>query len=96
MTYANTDERAAVLSGLRRLAEFLDSNPAIPAPIYVTIHTFPPADDEWSGMTADIDAIAALLGVNAEMTPGGHYVAARSFGPVEYRAVAIPPRYERG
>ena len=24
------------------------------------------------------------------MTPGGHYVAARSFGPVEYRAVAIP------
>ena len=25
-----------------------------------------------------------------EITVGGHYVATRSFGPVEYRAVAIP------
>ena len=41
-------------------------------------------------MCAEIDAIAARLGVIAHLTGGGHYVAARFFGPVEYRAVAIP------
>jgi hypothetical protein len=41
-------------------------------------------------MRAEIDATAALLGVTARKTPCGHYVATRSFGPVEYRAVAIP------
>ena len=41
-------------------------------------------------MCAEIDATAARLGVNAHLTAGGHYVAARFFGPVEYRAVAIP------
>jgi hypothetical protein len=95
MTYANSEERSAVIEGLRGLVDYLESNPVIPAPVYVTIHTFPP-DDEWAGMTADIDAIAALLGVTAEMTPGGHYVADRFFGPVDYRAVAIPPHYTEG
>jgi hypothetical protein len=43
-------------------------------------------------MRAEIDATAARLGVNAHLTGGGHYVAPRFFGPVEYRAVAIPPK----
>jgi hypothetical protein len=42
-------------------------------------------------MCADIDAIAAFLRVSAGITASGHYVAVRAFGPVEYRAVAIPP-----
>jgi hypothetical protein len=50
---------------------------------------FPPNGD-WAQMCAEIDAAAAWLGVTVRLTGGGHYVAARFFGPVEYRAVAIP------
>ena len=66
----------------------------LPAPIYSTVHAFPPRGD-WAEMCAEIDAIAAFLGVAPGMTGGGHYVAVRSFGPVEYRAVAIPPGSDR-
>ena len=91
VTYSDSTERAAVISGLRGLADYLESTPEVPAPAYPVIYTFPP-DGEWAAMRAEIDAAAALLGVSAHDTPGGHYVAARFFGPVEYRAVAIPPR----
>ena len=32
MTYANAIERRALLSGLRELADYLESNPDVPAP----------------------------------------------------------------
>ena len=89
MTYADSAERAELINGLRSLADYLESNPEVPAPAYPVVHTFPPADD-WAEMRAEIDATAARLGVTAHLTCGGHYVAVRSFGPVEYRAVAIP------
>jgi hypothetical protein len=91
MTYADPTERAALIGGLRALADYLESNPEVPTLIYSTVHTFPP-DGGWAAMRAEIDAIAAWLGVIAYRSAGGHYVATRSFGPVEYRAVAIPPR----
>ena len=91
MTYADPTERAALIGGLRALADYLESNPEVPTPIYSTVHTFPP-DGDWAVMRAEIDAIATPLGVIAYRSAGGHYVATRSFGPVEYRAVAIPRR----
>lgn len=91
MTYTDSTDRAAVISGLRGLADYLESTPEIPAPAYPVIYMFPSAG-EWAVMRAEIDAAAALLGVTARETNGGHYVATRFFGPVEYRAVAIPPR----
>lgn len=91
MTYANPAERAALIDGLRGLADYLESNPEVPAPIYSDLLTFPP-EAEWAGMRAEIDVIAALLGVTAGEPYGEHYVASRYFGPVEYRAVAIPPK----
>lgn len=91
MTYADSTERAAFIGGLRALADYLESNPAVPTPNYSPVHTFPP-DGDWAAMRAEIDAIAARLGVIAYLAVGGHYVADRSFGPVEYRAVAIPRR----
>ena len=91
MTYADSTDRAALIGGLRAVADYLESNPAVPIPIYSPVHAFPPAGD-WAAMRAEIDAIAARLGVIAHLTGGGHYVATRSFGPVEYRAVAIPRR----
>jgi hypothetical protein len=92
MTYANSTERAAFISGLRGLVEYLESDLEVPAPIYSTVHTFPPAGD-WSALCGEIDAIAARLGVTTHVTASGHYVAVRCFGSVEYRAVAIP-RYD--
>lgn len=89
MTYASTNERAALIGGLRDLADYLESNPGVPAPIYSDVFTFPP-DGDWAVMRAEIDSIAARLGVAGRETGGGHYVATRSFGPIEYRAVAIP------
>jgi hypothetical protein len=91
MTYADSAERAAFISGLRELARYLESNPEVPAPGYSSVFFFPP-DDDWAQMCAAIDAVAAPLGVPAGCTSGGHYIAVRAFGPVEYRAVAIPPR----
>ena len=43
-------------------------------------------------MFAEIDLIAEQLGVTASGHdhPADHYVASRYFGPVQYRAVAIP------
>ena len=91
MTYTDSTDRAAVISGLRGLADYLDSTPQMPAPTYPVIYMFP-SSGEWTEMRGEIDAAAALLGVTATVTNGGHYVAIRSFGPVEFRAVAIPPR----
>ena len=43
-------------------------------------------------MFAEIDTIAELIGSTASDTdsPRGHYSAVRDFGPMQYRAVAIP------
>jgi hypothetical protein len=95
MTYADSSGRAALIGGLRVLADYLESSPEVPAPVYSHVFTFPP-DGDWAGMRAEIDAIAARLGVRARQTGGGHYVAVRSFGPIEYRAVAIPPGNDSG
>lgn len=89
MAYADTSQRAALIGGLRALADYLESNPQVPAPTYSDVFTFPP-DGDWTVMRAEIDSIAACLGVTGRETGGGHYVATRSFGPIEYRAVAIP------
>jgi hypothetical protein len=88
MNHADSTVRAALISGFRALADYLESNPEVPAPAYPVVHTFPAGD--WPQMCAQIDATAAQLGVIAHLTGGGHYVAARFFGPVEYQAVAIP------
>jgi hypothetical protein len=91
MTHADSTERAALISGFRGLADYLESNPQVPAPTYPIVYTFPPRG-EWPEMRAAIDATAARLGVTARLAGGGHYVATRWFGPVEYCAVAIPPK----
>lgn len=90
MTYADSAGRARFIAGLRGLADYLESRPEVPAPGYSTVYVFPPGGD-WVEMCASIDGIAASLDVTACETYGGHYAAARHFGAVEYRAVAIPP-----
>jgi hypothetical protein len=88
MTFANPAERGALIRGLRTLADYLESNPEVPAPSYTDVFIFPPGGTD-AERRAEIDAIAARIGRTAE-TVCSHYVASRFFGPVQYRAVAIP------
>ena len=89
--YANPEERARVIAGLRDLAEFLDQDPQVPAPHSTDLFVFPPPGSD-AEMFAEIDVIAALIGTTASDagSPAGHYSAVRDFGPVQYRAIAIP------
>jgi hypothetical protein len=89
--YANSEERAAVLAGLRDLADFLDQNARVPVPRQADLLVFPPDGTDVETF-AEIDAIAERLGTTASDvgSPAGHYSAVRDFGPVQYRAVAIP------
>lgn len=90
MTYATESERQALISGFRGIADFLEDNPEVPAPAYADVIVFPPyATDAEQRM--EIDAIASRIGSGASTTPASkHYVTSRAFGPVEYRAIAIP------
>jgi hypothetical protein len=88
--YANSSQRAQLITGLRQLAEFLDSNPDVPTPPDATVFVFPPPEGDDQERRAEIDAIASRLFTQASTTRvGGHYVTSRFFGSVEYRAVAI-------
>jgi hypothetical protein len=90
MTYANPVQRQELISGLRALADFLEGNPAVPAPSFTGILVFPPHADDAENRQ-EIDIIASRIGSEIEISPAHrHYVTSRRFGPVEYRAVAIP------
>jgi len=86
--YANTIDRERFIAGLRALAEYLESNPDVPAPRHGTsVLVFPcmaPARNSGRKSTSSPR-------VNAEPCEivSGHYGVSRFFGPVEYRAVAI-------
>jgi hypothetical protein len=89
--YANPEERAALIAGLRNVAEFLDRNPQVPAPRYADLFVFPPVGSD-AEMFAEIDLIAGQIGAAATdaNSSAGHYNAVGYFGPVQYRAIAIP------
>jgi hypothetical protein len=91
MSYANSKQRDGFIAGLRDLADFLEQNPQIPAPSRSDVIVFR-ADGSDAEMFAEVDVIAGQIGTTATDvgSPRGHYTAAREFGPVQYRAVAIP------
>lgn len=90
MSYADTTERQAFIAGLRELAEFLETSPDVPAPEYGTdVLVFPPSVS-YSDKKREVDVIASRIGSETMTSRGGHYSASRRFGPVGYRAVAIP------
>jgi hypothetical protein len=93
MTYADPMRRCDLITGLHALANFLEDGPQVPAPYNVDVLVFPTdaSDDEGR---AEIDRIAGLIGVNVHdgTAEHDHYTASRIFGPVEYRAIFIPPR----
>jgi hypothetical protein len=90
MTYANSIQRQELITGLRALADFLESNPEVPAPSFTDMLVSPPRADD-SENRREIDSIASRIGAGTGLSYSGrHYLASRRFGPVQYRAVAIP------
>lgn len=91
--YASDEQRVRLVAGLRDLADFLDRNPGVPVHWTVELLVFPPEASD-AEMFAKIDTIAELIGSTAsdDGSPRGHYSTVRDFGPVRYRAVAIPYR----
>lgn len=90
----HTYDRAAFINGLRSLADFLESSPDVPVPGNfpgsVTLTVFPDGDTD-DEQRAGVDSIATALGVSTdEHGTHRHYVANLDFGPVQYKAVAIP------
>jgi len=89
--YANAEQRKRLGAGLRALAEFIESSPGAPMPVTANVLVFP-ANGTREQMCAEIDAIAEAIGAETRWTVGDHYSVSRHFGPVEYRAVAIPSK----
>lgn len=90
MIYSTKTQRQALIEGFHALADFLEVNQEVPAPPYAYIMVFPPSSPD-EEKRREIDSIAARLGSEPETEPAcHHYVASRRFGPVEYRAIAIP------
>lgn len=90
-SYADETGRAAFITGLRALADYLDAHSAIPVPPHGTdILLHVSAAEE--GGRIQVRQLARQLGatVTDETPYGGHCHAARSFGPVSYRVLSIP------
>ena len=82
--------RQAFITGLRTLADYLDEYPTVPVPTYGTdIHLCANSTDD--GGCAQVAQFARQLGITppATISSSGHYEAARRFGPVGYRMLAI-------
>jgi hypothetical protein len=87
--------RAKVIDGLRQLADYLADHPDVPVTRYGwDLNIYADSDDGDAAATAEVDRIAAILGVTPadDTTRGGHYIATRCFGLISYRAVHVPER----
>jgi hypothetical protein len=82
--------RQAFITGLRDLADYLDQHPAVPVPAYGT-EIYLNASSTDDGGCAQVAHFARQLGVPVPhgISYSGHYEAARRFGPVGYRMLAI-------
>jgi ABC-type nitrate/sulfonate/bicarbonate transport system substrate-binding protein len=79
--------RAALVAGLREAAAWIETHPEAPVPRMADLSIFPRGTDEekW----AEVDRVAAVLGVDTqEWSGGGQYVARRRFGPVTLEVIA--------
>jgi hypothetical protein len=88
------DERAGVIQGLRELADELARHPDVPVSDITQI-SYCVIGDSDAAERAEIDQIAKALNRTAEYSTCGHYIVSRRFGPVEYRAFAIPAQAMR-
>ena len=83
--------RLEFITGLRELAAYLETHPAVPVPTHGTDITVG-ADPTEDGGRGQVTHIAAQLGatITDDTRRGGHFTATRMFGPVGYTVVSIP------
>ncbi|MEU6745687.1 hypothetical protein ABZ914_05655 [Spirillospora sp. NPDC046719] len=89
--------RHQTITGLRKLADYLEANPAVPVEEFGTTYTVwinATSDDEGR---AQIHHIAELLGAEVAdwIAFGGYCTARRAFGRIRYTAVYKPARRNR-
>ncbi|GGK62765.1 hypothetical protein Ppa06_20940 [Planomonospora parontospora subsp. parontospora] len=83
--------RAAFITGLRDLADFIETNPGVPVPRQSTAITYFPEQATDAEMCAEVDRIAGLCGsrIDPAPLPYGHYMITLPFGPLRYEIAAI-------
>ena len=91
--YANSEERAGLSPDCANSRNSSTRTRRFPRRALPTCSCSRPAGAD-AEMFAEIDVIAEQIGATASEhdSPDGHYSASRDFGPVQYRAVAIPQR----
>ena len=87
-------DRAAFIAGLRELADFLTANPSVLVPRNASFGVFVDAANS-TARREGAEHIAALHGVLVEDLGEGYYDARRTFGPIAYSVVAIPPKEQQ-
>lgn len=85
-----------LIDGLRALADFLQVHPDLPVDCWanisysVTVGGAMGEDDTEPAKCAEVDRVAAILGVTPTIRANGdHYTAVLAFGPVVYQATAV-------
>jgi hypothetical protein len=85
-----TGDREAFIAGLRELADFLAANPDVLVPrnpgFALIVHAADTAARE-----AGANLAATPLGAVVDDIGEGYYDARRTFGPIAYSVIAIPP-----
>lgn len=81
-----TADRAQLIAGLRLLADKLDANPNLPAPIDVRIPLIGMSDYDACRM---VHRIAATLGVEVQDNGSGVHIVEASIGGVTYHVSAV-------
>jgi len=86
---ANQAKRAAWITGMRELIDFIEAHPAVPLPGGTTNIQVHPLGTDDEGI-AVVAAAAAALGVEpGHEARGEHFLARRSFGPVTFTVVTV-------
>jgi hypothetical protein len=88
--------RHQIIEGLVDLAAFLEANPDVPVSEYgwtlaVSQGVSTSAETD-AAQHAEVDRVAALLGVEPETSRGDHYTASRAFGRIVYEVSHVPAR----
>ncbi|MER7924872.1 hypothetical protein ABTY96_17370 [Streptomyces sp. NPDC096057] len=87
-------DRAAFIVGLRELADFLTANPSVLVPRNASFSVLVDAADS-TARREGAEHVAAPLGVPVEDIGEGYYDARRTFGPIAFNVIAIPPKEQQ-
>lgn len=91
-TVGASPERDKFVSGLRELADLIETRTDLPVPRYGTVglSVYDEGTDEQKRAQVDYASTLMEAPVKDEAERGGHYLTGLSFGPVCYQVISIP------